>query len=130
MTIIVHPVKSNSFLCIKSIHHRFTEGQLYNRDQIMRELMRLIKSGTWIISEVTHHAIWWTLKLTNNTITILFIPIICPNCSDKFDDIVPIQKSFDLPETLICRRCETFWKEEVFSLIQGSIKPKKMSEFI
>lgn len=132
MTIIVHADKSNSFLCIQSSHEKFIEGQLYSREQIMRPLLNMLKRGSWILSEQEYNSIWHALKITNNNLTLLFIPIICSKCFPKFDDDIPIQKHWEKHNDdnwLICRRCEDVWKEEAFGLIVGTIPHKRLNTF-
>ncbi|KKN86512.1 hypothetical protein LCGC14_0266880 [marine sediment metagenome] len=130
MTTIVHVDKSNSFLCIKSFHDKFLEGHIYSRDQIMRSLLNMCKRSNWIVSEEEYKSFYHIFKITNNNMTLLFIPIVCSKCFPKYDDDIPIQKSWDDPDKwLMCRRCEHSWYEESYEYIVGTIPHRKLNTF-
>jgi predicted Zn-ribbon and HTH transcriptional regulator len=130
MTIIVHADKSNSFLCIKSFHDKFIEGQLYSRDQIMRPLLNMLKRSSWIVSEEEYKDIHHVLKISNNNMTLLFVPIVCHKCFPKFDDDIPIVRNWELDEKwLLCKRCENTWYEESYEFVVGTIPHKRLNTF-
>ena len=128
--VIVHIDKAHTFLCIHSGIDWFQEKQLFTPLQIMRPFLKMLKSSGYNVSEVTYRGIWRALRITNNNSTVVFIPLVCPQCFPRYADAGKITKEWERDHYLRCHRCEKIWKEEAFELVDPKTPHKRLQEFL